>query len=152
MIKIILYITRGHEDLRLFSDEISFSVEADSYYLVLDNNILPSEESYKKAGIVLREMLYSWILQLKSLGSGEIILLPLDFSDQYVGCIRIEAIDEGNVLVNYGNTTKVLGYSISPSLGQIKLNDEAFKVESDSFLTTKEELIITLENILGKTT
>ena len=120
--------------------------------MVLDNNILPSEESYKKAGIVLREMLYSWILQLKSLGSGEIILLPFDFSDQYVGCIRIEAIDEGNVLVNYGNTTKVQGYSISPSLGQIKLNDEAFKVESDSFLTTKEELIITLENILGKTT
>jgi hypothetical protein len=146
MIRIELDTTKeGHEDLTLFLDEISFSTEADSYYLMLDNKILPNEESYQKVKIVLDEMLQSWIAQVKQLNAHDIVFLPFDFSDQYIGCIRVEAIDDKNVSINYGFTTVIHGYSIAPSLGSIDIGDEAYEVDSNSFIVTKEELLHSIQ-------
>lgn len=132
----------GNKNLLLEVDEIHLREIADSYYFALDNSFMPEEESDTKVILNLRKLLEAWQDKLKTIRNGEEILLPFDFSDEYIGGLRIKGLEEEKIQVDYGFTTKFTGASINPSESLLRtLINEKFKSTSSFFVTMKENLI-----------
>ncbi len=78
-----------HGDIRLtFGPTVHFE---DSYYLTLDQNLDPFDESRQKATRVLAQLLRQWISRLQR---GNDVYLPVGFSDESMTWIH--AVQEGD--------------------------------------------------------
>lgn len=95
-------------------------------------------------------MLENWKRNIED--NTEVIFLPFDFSDQYLGCIRMERLDVHKVKVNDGVTLLYQGHSLSPSneilLDEQKLTD--FRVTSESFQVDRKELLDCIQHIIDE--
>ena len=103
--------SRGHNDLYLQVAEREWV--CDSYYLALDDNLLPEREDSSKVRAVLFRLMEQWLAAIERLSANEVAFLPYDFSDQYTGWLRCEHRDS-YVLVSRG-WSPVEGWSFSPS-------------------------------------
>lgn len=101
---------RWHEDLVLEMNERTWL--CDSYYFVIDHRV-QGEENIEKVQRGLVKLLEQWINTLKSAAPVDLVYLPYDFSDQYVGCLRCELNSE-SVVVTRG-WSLIPGHSVTPS-------------------------------------
>ena len=101
----------AHEDL-LFSSNGKVQ-KCDSYYFALDRNLAPEDESPEKVKTVLKRLLEQWLEYVDNSVSGDILYLPYDFSDEYIGCLRCEFADSFVSLTD--GYLSVGGYSVFPS-------------------------------------
>jgi hypothetical protein len=101
----------AHDDLLLtFGGSVW---RCDSYYLGLDEGVRAGKGHAAKVRAVLRVMLEHWRAAIRDLGSGAVVYLPYDFSDQctaWLACERAGA----ELSVRHG-WASVEGWSISPS-------------------------------------
>jgi hypothetical protein len=102
---------RGHDDLYLWLE--TYSRTADSYYLALDPEFEPRDETPDKVRRVLVKLLESWTTALSQASTTNPAYLPYDFSDQYTGCLRCQC-HEGFVDITPGWSHRE-GWSVSPS-------------------------------------
>lgn len=102
---------RGHGDMTLTVGDSVW--RCDSYYLALDQHVLPHREDAGKVRLVLRTLLENWLAAVSSLASGAAAYLPYDFSDQGTAWLCCELVS-GDVFVSHG-WASVEGWSISPS-------------------------------------
>jgi hypothetical protein len=101
----------AHEDLLFhFNGKVK---RCDSYYFALDRVIAPEDESPEKVRVVLKRLLGQWLEYVNNSASGDILYLPYDFSDQYIGCLRCEVADSYVTLIE--GYLNIDGYFIPPS-------------------------------------
>jgi hypothetical protein len=102
---------RFHDDLVLRLGNQQW--RCDSYYLLIDDGILADQGGPSKVRAVLRRLLDQWQSAVAALGEGDTCYLPYDFSDQYTGWLRCEAV--GSDLKMQRGWAEVEGYSFNPS-------------------------------------
>lgn len=132
-----------HNDLHLIIKAIDFECVADTYYLLLDDNIQWTHDDYKKVNEVLIHILNKWIDKLESLKLGDQCFLPFDFSDQYIGCLCVELIDKTTLKGIYGFTRKITGIHIYPS------DIESFTIEINDFESDSRAFSIDQKNLIS---
>jgi hypothetical protein len=76
--------------------------------------------------------------------------LPIDFSDQYIGCFRIHR-NQDRYTIDYGCTTEIYGSSILPSDSiPFNIDDNAYKQTSLSIECNIDEFIGDLKYTISK--
>lgn len=80
--------------------ELGINGYSDTYYLALDQSILPSEESAEKVKIVLKRLLCDWEIAIESLENGNVAYLPFDFSDETVNSLKVMRMGD-NLLIRH---------------------------------------------------
>ena len=101
-----------HDDLILHFG--GHEIVCDSYYFALDRAIEPDSENPDKIKKVLVRLLEQWYQFVLKAKSGEILYLPFDFSDEYVGCLRCEFQKE-NIHLSIGYLQGWEGWTFYPS-------------------------------------
>lgn len=99
----------GHDDLIFTIRGLVDKLKFDTYYFLIQ--ISPCENFQDIRNAVVKLLSY-WLMQLKNIKDEKPIYLPIDFSDQYTGCLRVVKKDE-NVQLTYG-CSMVEGFSINP--------------------------------------
>lgn len=137
----------GHDDLVLLNHCGEELACADTYYLVIDSLLYEKEESFERVLKVLIKLLSDWISQVEGATEKNAIYLPFDFSDQYIGCLKICKLNSSSLYVYYGYTKKMEGHSIRPSntIPYFLLNDDDFILEIELGETSQSDFIRDLE-------
>lgn len=94
----------GHRDLQVIFPNMKMNEKFDTYYFHLEGE--GNNTCYKQLIIKLLE---SWKEAIQSLNNSRPIYLPIDFSDEYVGCFK--------VLKNENFLTLTYGYLDAPGYG-----------------------------------
>ncbi|WP_460634956.1 hypothetical protein [Larkinella harenae] len=117
-----------HKDLSLVFDDLINDTQ-DSYFYALDNFILPKEETWAKVIVVLNNVLIKWNNIVSNLSENEVSYLPFDFSDQYIGCMRVAQITQKNIKIQYGYQLLLtaLHYALL-KLNCLKLSQKSLKL------------------------
>jgi hypothetical protein len=142
----------AHRDMVLSFHECDIWEVADSYYLGLDAGFLAGNESPVKVRLALGILLGEWIRQIGTLGNvGDRCFLPFDFSDEYIGGIRVQMMEGDEVVISYGVTREYGGYAIYPSrLFDVIFDDSLFSISSKRYLLGREELMLKIRrNLVG---
>ncbi len=105
----------GHNNLVLEISLAEFKQITDTYYFSLDNGFLEKDESIKKTNLNIINLLGNWLLEVEKIVEGEFIFLPFDFSDEYLGCLKVFKNVNNTLCISYGITTAYNGVSLSPS-------------------------------------
>ncbi|QJD80851.1 hypothetical protein [Spirosoma rhododendri] len=63
---------RFHKDLHISVPELNENIRADTYFFVLDQGLLPDEETPEKVKVVLRFLLNHWLQEVESLAEGRV--------------------------------------------------------------------------------
>ncbi len=107
-IQIVKNSKGGHEDLLFEIPELNIHKELDTYYFTLA--IETKKQCYQNKHAVV-ELISFWKKKITEMNNGDVIYLPIDFSDQYTGCLKVE---KGNSLkLTYGYSMQE-GHSINP--------------------------------------
>lgn len=141
---------KGHKDLTLVFDELELTEVADSYYFAIDNLFLPENESKDKVILVLKNLMDAWVKRVLMLLVNDVTFLPFDFSDQYLGCFRVEQINNKEISVCYGFTANVSGFEIPPSSidNFLIMSDEEFEVTSHAVEFDKHIFVSSIKQSL----
>ncbi len=121
----------------------------DSYYLALDNKLLPKEEDAPKIRCVLRRLLEQWLEAIAQMPIHGTRYLAFDFQDQGTGWLRCISTPEGFlVCVGYSSLE---GWAISPSdLGAAMLQRNDFRPYSSEVEMSQAQLREAIEQSLSK--
>ncbi|MFG0295539.1 MAG: methyltransferase [Maioricimonas sp. JB045] len=87
----------GEIELRLGDARLS----ADAYYLALDRGCQPETRSPAKVRAVLASLLGQWRQQIASASAGDVVDLPFEFTDEYIGCLRCQ-VEKDDVVITPG--------------------------------------------------
>ncbi|PXV58390.1 hypothetical protein CLV62_15015 [Dysgonomonas alginatilytica] len=140
-------------NIKLEFPSISFSQESNTYYWAIDESFEKEDESSSKVLRSLRIMLLKWIDAIvQNKEKRDILYLPFDFADEYMGVLRVSFFNENVLNVEYGYTQMTNGWKISPSQYKyfdIQINDfdsisPCIVMSIDDFI---ESLNICIENI-----
>jgi hypothetical protein len=138
--------------LKLELSPISFLRESSTYYWAIDDFFEKGDEGVNKVLKNLKLMLSKWldiILQNEKKG---MFYLPFDFSDEYIGMLKISFSNYNIAKVEYGCTKALTGWEISPSqYKDFNIQPNGYKPISSSFeISTKdfiEDLNTWIKNI-----
>jgi len=140
--------TKGtHEDIIVDTPKNGFRKTFDSYYFGLDDEIKTDLTGMEKVKLVMTTLISLWIRHIKKCKEETAIYLPIDFSDQYIGCFQIKK-KGAELLISYGYSSKE-GFSISPSNPRnffTATNDFKLNPNFKGFTVRKNELIEALED------
>ncbi|GAB2559621.1 hypothetical protein [Spirosoma areae] len=129
-----------HKDLYVSIPQLAISQYNDTYYFALDSGILPEEESYGKVKIVLRNLLYDWEVAVDLLIESNTVYLPIDFSDQYVGALKVFK-EMPDSLIIYYSSHKMYGGMYPSLMNKIRLGDEELYVSEKYFRISTQEFL-----------
>jgi len=122
----------GHYDLLFSIPELIGDREFDTYYFYLAVEPTETIDDIKNAVSCLIQFWLDKILESKN---GETIFLPIDFSDQYTGCLKVQNKNDQLVLT-YG-FSMLEGYTVDP------LNPENYYKDITDFeADTEKQLIV----------
>ena len=116
---------------------------ADSYFLVGDKYLQTNKEGYVKVAEVLIHILLGWKNRIEALKFQGICFLPFEFYDEYIGCLRIQQIEQETFNLQYGFSTKIYGFGINPA------NVESFNIEDTDFRRDEGEIVIDKTTLLN---
>ncbi|WP_445749923.1 hypothetical protein [Polaribacter sp.] len=128
-IEIIENDKSGHVDLVFEIHELINQKKFDTYYFALAIKPKSGIQEIKNA---VAELIDSWNKKQAKLENGEIIYLPIDFSDQYTGCLKVEKRIDLNL--TYGFSRRE-GWSVDP------LNPKDYYESITDFEPEKENTI-----------
>jgi len=137
-IKIIENDQGGHKDLIFEIPNLISQQKFDTYYFALAIEPKIGKKEIKNA---VAELIASWNKKQAKMKSGQVIYLPIDFSDQYTGCLRVEKKNDLNL--TYGFSRRE-GWSVNP------INPTEFYESITDFDTEKEKSITVKQSEFGK--
>jgi len=138
-----------HRDITIIISDINFHSEVDSYYLCIDSLFMPDHETPDKVEKCLKLMIENWVVTIEKIGVDRMVYLPYDFSDQYIGVLRVRMKSDGRIYFSAGHTTRYCGYEISPSRDTtLNLKEDEFVIDGDEVALSKDILINRLSNSL----
>lgn len=122
---------------------ISFSQESNTYYWAIDEFFEKGDESSSKILRGLRLMLLKWIDAIvQNKEKGDILYLPFDFADEYMGVLRVSFLDENILNIEYGYTQMITGWKISPS--QYK----HFDIQINDFDSISSSIVMSIKDFI----
>ena len=130
----------GHKDLLFSIPDLIGKKEFDTYYFYLAIEPVKTIDDIKKA---VSQLINFWLIKVIECKNGETIFLPIDFSDQYTGCLKV--VNLNNLLVLTYGFSRREGYSVSP------LNPENYYKEIYDFEAEFEKQVIVDKSILIST-
>jgi len=137
---------KGHNDLIFEIPNLISKKEFDTYYFAL---AIEPKFGVKEIKNAIIKLITFWIEKIIELKNKEIIYLPIDLSDQYTGCLKVEMND--NIALTYGYSRKE-GWSfnpLNPSEYYKKIND--FIANPKKTLTySKIEIIQSINGLIEK--
>ena len=121
--------------------EIDFVQFSSTYYLSIDDFLMPEDDGTSKVLINLNELLSKWLicLQLLNQNNYKLVYLPFDFADEYMGFLRVSILPNNNFQLDYGYTEEIKGYSQSPSQMKCITGDELNNYETLSGFIISEQ-------------
>lgn len=131
----------GHSGLIVELPKMKMNERFDSYYFQVECE--PFEITDIKQAI--SNLIEYWKDKIIAMDSTEPIYLPIDFSDEYIGCFRLECV-KGKINMQYG-FSRTNGFGISPSKpGDFYKSVKDFKLLTDYLIieVSKKELIDSL--------
>ena len=120
----------GHEDLIFEIPNLISQRKFDTYYFAL---AIEPKSGIKEIKNAVAELIASWNKKQAEMKSGQVIYLPIDFSDQYTGCLRVEKKNDLNL--TYGFSRRE-GWSVDP------INPTEFYESITDFGTKNEKSLI----------
>lgn len=99
----------GHKDLLFMINGLVDSKSFDTYYFAFAIEPISGLTNIKNA---VGQLISFWRDKTLELKDSETIYLPIDFSDQYTGCLRVVR-DKDEVVLTYGNS-RVEGHAVNP--------------------------------------
>lgn len=143
----------GHKDILLTSALLSLEECVDSYYFLIDNGFMSREESFEKVAILLKNLLNYWTMKVEALGINDIVYLPFDLSDEYLGCFRIISLENDKIDIDYGYTRIYKGWSIVPSNIEntdLVLNESDYTRTTETMTIKKSQFIEDIQSSIIK--
>ncbi len=101
----------NHNDVLIRLGDLD--VIGDSYYLSLDNAFRPDDRSDLKVQELFARLLASCAARAEDLENGETAYLPLDFQDEWIGCLR--CVRHGDEFLLCFGELDENGYAVLPS-------------------------------------
>jgi hypothetical protein len=127
-----------HDDITLRLDDRVWIV--DSYFLALDNFVLPRQDDAAKVRIVLKRLLEQWLAALEDLPDADTVFLPYDFADQHTGWLRCHR--SGATIEVCPGRSHVAGWSFCASDISIYLrNLPGFRADGEPVRGPAEDVI-----------
>lgn len=120
----------GHDDLLFSIPDLIGDREFDTYYFCIAVETAETIDDIKNA---VSQLLQFWIDKVSESKNGETIFLPIDFSDQYTGCLKVNKND-GQLILTYGFSRRE-GYAVDP------LNPENYYKEISDFEADPEKVL-----------
>ncbi|MBD2757752.1 hypothetical protein [Spirosoma validum] len=129
-----------HNDLYVNLPQLKIDHYFDTYYFVVDYEFLPNEETEEKVKISLKNLLADWENAVKTMAVGETIYLPIDFSDQYIGTLKVFKQIHNLLKISYCTHYNM---AMFPSqMGKVKFSEktesyngsESFGIYMDNFI------------------
>lgn len=125
----------GHKDIIFSVPDLIIDGVFDTYYFGI---FIEPIESFQDIRNAIAELINFWKTKILACEIGEVVYLPIDFSDQYTGCLKVEKLGE-EIKLNYGYSLRE-GYSVNP------ISPEDYYKEIDDFKLTSEETLIVSQN------
>ena len=99
----------GHKDLIFSIVGLVDKLEFDTYHFAIE---IEPYENFQDIRNALATLLTYWLTETQNAKEGLPVYLPIDFSDQYTGCLKV--LKQGDkLLLNYGFSNRE-GYSVNP--------------------------------------
>jgi hypothetical protein len=99
----------GHEDLIFSIPNLIEQKELDTYYFWISNETI---ENLSELKIAVSKLIKFWFEKVYELNSYDTIYLPIDFSDQYTGCLRVYK-EDNQLILTYGFSMRE-GWAVDP--------------------------------------
>lgn len=119
-----------HEDLLFEIPELIAQQKFDTYYFAL---AIEPKSGIKAIKNAVAELIASWNKKQAEMKNGQFIYLPIDFSDQYTGCLKVEKKNDLNLTYGYSRRE---GWSVDP------INPTEYFESINDFNTDNEKSII----------
>jgi len=103
----VLDIEGGHEDLIFCVPGLTARLSFDTYYFALAIEPYEDRTDVKR---FIGECLENWITEVRAMDAGDVRYLPIDISDQYVGCLCLRYTGS-SFEMNYG-FSRIHGHSL----------------------------------------
>lgn len=147
MVDIDIIPFEHHRDILLKVPSLNLDKQLDSYYFHIDHVVTEGKMSYTQN---ICGLLNNCVTAIQQLSDISICYLPIDFSDQYIGCFRVRR-NNGHYTIDYGFTTEIEGYAILPSDSiPFNIDDNAYEQTSLSIECNIDEFIGDLEYTISK--
>jgi len=137
-IQIIKNSKKGHEDLLFEIPKLDIQKRLDTYYFTL---AIASKKQPYQIKHAIAELIAFWNKKQAEMTNGAIICLPIDFSDQYTGCLKVEK--NNDLKLTYGYSMQE-GYSINP------MNPIYFYSTVTDFKPNNEKIVIVNQTAFEK--
>ena len=121
----------GHDDLIFSIPGLTGTETFDTYYFAL---AIESRENAENVRGAVAELLQFWIDKIDETKNGETIHLPIDFSDQYTGCLRIKN-ESDQMTLTYGSSMRE-GWAVNP------LNPEKYYKAINDFRPSSDKQLV----------
>ena len=108
LINIEILNKSGHDDLKFSIYDLTADLTFDTYYFWLA--IEPLEE-FRDLKCCIAGFLQKWLTEISAMQSGQTKYFPIDISDQYTGCLKVNK-QEDEVEISYGFSNRE-GYTIN---------------------------------------
>lgn len=118
----------GHNDLLFSIPGLIGDKEFDTYYFCLAVEPVETIDDIKNA---VSQLIQFWHNKVSESKNGETIFLPIDFSDQYTSCLKVQN-QVGKLVLTYGFSRRE-GYAVDP------LNPENYYKEITDFEADSEK-------------
>lgn len=139
----------AHKDISVQIPLLGIDTVVDSYYLLIDNAFMPDDESNTKTSRCLRHMTACWAERCELAAAEDVLYLAYDFSDQYIGVLKVYVESADTIVLSDGYTTAYHGYDVSPyETPLLPLKVEAFESSTHESIIERNEFIRQLKNIL----
>lgn len=124
-------------------DAIDFEEEFSTYYWAIDTGFKKDDESTRKVLLNIKNKVLFWIELLNTNSLNEDLFLPIDYADEYIGCLKISFIEHDKLAFEYGYTESLSGHEVNPSKRE-KLSVNDFNAISGRIELSKECLYVSI--------
>jgi hypothetical protein len=104
LINIEILDKSGHDDLKFSIKDLTADLTFDTYYFGL------SIEPFEDLKVCISKFLQTWLTEISNMKVGQDRYFPIDISDQYTGCIKVNKLKD-QLEISYGHSRRE-GYTI----------------------------------------
>ncbi len=143
ILKIEVLDKEGHDDLNFCIKDLTAELTFDTYYFGLAAEPYENLQDIKNC---VADFLKHWVTQSEIIQNGQTKYFPIDISDQYTGCIKIDKKDD-NLDIAYGYSERE-GYSLDIT-NPINYFDSITDFKSDipkTILVSQTDFINSIKN------
>jgi hypothetical protein len=134
----------GHNDILFQISGLTNEKAFDSYFFIL---AMERNKNVDKLDFGVAGLFEYWKEKTLLMADNNTIFLPIDFSDEYTGCIKVEKVDM-SLILTYG-FSRIMGLNVNP-LDPENFYKEVkdFEADNDKHLTIRQEDLINSLDII----